>query len=115
MDSGVIGINLSDKLPEGVRQLAKLLRKAMAESAVDPFRRRIVAQDGTVKNDGSRTYTPDQILHMDWLCGNVIGQIPPFEEILPASQRMVRELGVYRDSIPAESEGKIREDFDRVR
>ncbi len=115
IDSGVIGVNLSDKLPEGVRQMAKLLRKAMADSAIDPFRRRIVAQDGTVKNDGSRTFTPDQILHMDWLVSNVIGQIPPFEEILPVSQRMVRELGVYRDSIPAEKEGKIREDFDRVR
>ena len=115
IDSGVIGVNLSDKLPEGVRQMAKLLRKAMADSAIDPFRRRIIAQDGTVKNDGSRTFTPDQILHMDWLVSNVIGQIPPFEEILPVSQRMVRELGVYRDSIPAEKEGKIREDFDRVR
>ena len=115
MDSGVIGVNLSDKLPEGVRQMAKLLRKAMVDSAIDPFRRRVIAQDGSVKNDGSRTFTPDQILHMDWLVENVIGEIPPFEEILPVSQRMVRELGVYRDSIPAEKEGKIREDFDRVR
>ena len=115
MDSGVIDVKLSDKLPEGVRQLAKILRKSMADGDIDPFRRRILAQDGTVKNDGSRTFTPDQVLHMDWLCSNVIGQIPPFEEILPVSQRMVRELGVYRDSIPAEKEGKIREDFDRVR
>ena len=115
MDSGVIGINLSDKLPEGVRQMAKLLRKAMCDGDIDPFRRRIVAQDGTVKNDGSRTFTPDQVMRMDWLCSNVIGHIPPFEEILPVSQRMVRELGIYRDSIPAEKEGKVREDFDRVR
>ena len=115
MDSGVIGINLSDKLPEGVRQMAKFLRKAMTDGSIDPFRRKIIAQDGTVKNDGSRTFTPDQVLHMDRLCSNVIGEIPPFGEILPASQRMVRELGVYRDSIPAEKEGKIREDFDRVR
>ena len=115
MDSGAIDVKLSDKLPEGVRQMAKILRKAMIDGSIDPFRRRILAQDGTVKNDGSRTFTPNQVLHMDWLCSNVIGQIPPFEEILPASQRMVRELGVYRDSIPAEKEGKIREDFDRVR
>ena len=115
MDSGVIDVKLSDKLPEGVRQMAKLLRKCMVDGNIDPFRRKIVAQDGTVKNDGSRTFTPDQILHMNWLVSNVIGQIPPFEEILPASQRMVRELGIYRDSIPGEKEGKIREDFDRVR
>ena len=115
MDSGVIDVKLSDKLPEGVRQMAKILRKAMCDGDIDPFRRRVVAQDGTVKNDGSRTFAPSQVLQMDWLCSNVIGEIPPFEEILPASQRMVRELGVYRDSIPAEKEGKVREDFDRIR
>ncbi len=115
MDSGVIGIKLSDKLPEGVRQMANLLRKGMEESTVDPFLRRIVAQDGTVKNDGTHRYTPEQLLHMNWLCENVIGSIPPFEEILPVSRNMVRELGIYRDSIPPEKEVKPIEDFDHLR
>jgi hypothetical protein len=52
---------------------------------------------------------------MDWLCDNVIGSIPQFEEILPYSQNMVRELGVYRDRIPAEKEVKRYEDFDHFR
>ena len=115
MDSGVIGVNLSDKLPEGVRKLGKLLQRAMADSSLDPFFRRIVAQDGTVKNDGSRTFTPAQLLHMDWLCENIIGEIPSFEEILPISQAMVRELGIYRDSIIPEKEVRSREDFDHLR
>lgn len=104
MDSGVIGIGLSDKLPEGVRQMASLLKSSMEKSEIDPFFRRIVAQDGTVKNDGTRHFAPEEVLHMDWLCDNVIGSIPPFEEILPVSQKMVRQLGIYRDSIPPEKE-----------
>ena len=115
MDSGVIGVNLSDKLPEGVRQMAKLLQKGLADSTLAPFLRRIVAQDGTVKNDGTRVFTPGELLKMDWLCSNVVGSIPPFEEILPVSQNMVRELGLYRDSIPAEKESKPHEDFDHLR
>ena len=115
MDSGVIGVNLSDKLPEGVRQMAKLLEKGLRDSTLDPFLRKIVAQDGTVKNDGTRRFTPEQLLRMDWLCSNVIGEIPPFEEILPISQNMVRELGLYRDSIPAEKEVKARENPDHFR
>ncbi len=115
MDSGVIGIKLSDKLPEGVRQMANLLRRGMEESVIDPFLRRIVAQDGTVKNDGTHRYTPEQLLHMDWLCENVIGSIPPFEEILPVSRNMIRELGIYRDSIPPEKEVKPSENFDHLR
>lgn len=115
MDSGVIGVNLSDKLPEGVRQMAKLLQKGLADSTLDPFLRRIVAQDGTVKNDGTRVFTPGELLKMDWLCSNVVGSIPPFEEILPVSQNMVRELGLYRDTIPTEKEGKPHEDLDHLR
>jgi hypothetical protein len=107
MDTGVIDVKLSDQLPAGVRVLAELLRKGLQEGILDPFRRPIIAQDGTVKNDGSRSFTPDEILHMDWLCSNVEGRIPDFDEILPISQPMVRALGVYRDEIPAEKEAPL--------
>ena len=72
------------------------------DGSIDPFRRRIVAQDGTVKNDGTRCFLPEDLLHMDWLCDNVLGEIPRFEDILPMSRSMVRELGIYREQIPAE-------------
>jgi hypothetical protein len=115
MDSGVIDLELSRKLPAGVRQMAKILRYGMMSGAIDPFRRRIVAQDGTIKNDGTTTFTPDEILHMDWLVENVIGSIPSFEELQPQSQALVRELGIYRDRIPAEKEVRRSEDIDRIR
>jgi len=115
MDSGVIDISLSDKLPEGVRRLANLLRREMQEGSLDPFLRRIVAQDGTLKCDGTRPFTPMQLLKMDWLCENVLGSIPEFDEILPVSQPLVRELGLYRDKIPPEKETKARENTDRIR
>ena len=116
MDSGVIGVNLSDKLPQGVRQMALILQKAIEMGFIDPFRRRITAQDGTVKNDGTAAFTPEQLLRMDWLCDNIIGEIPKFDEILPISQAMVRELGIYRDEITTEKkESKPREDFDHLR
>ena len=101
MDSGVIGLELSSRLPEGVRALADILEKGITSRTLDPFARKIVAQDGTVKNDGTTTFTPDELLHMDWLCDNVLGSIPSFDEVLPVSQSLVRELGIYRDTIPA--------------
>ena len=115
MDSDVIGVQLSDKLPEGVRQMAKLLEKGLRDSTLDPFMRKIIAQDGSVKNDGTKKFTPEQLLRMDWLCENVVGKIPPFEDILPISQTMVRELGLYRDAIPTEKEKRRHEDFDHLR
>lgn len=114
MDSGVIGINLSDRLPEGVRQMALLLEKALQDGTLDPFRRRICSQDGTLRCDGSRSLTPEQVLHMDWLCDNVVGGIPPYSDIVPQAQAMVSELGIYRDQILSK-EAKQREDFDHLR
>jgi hypothetical protein len=66
-----------------------------------------VDQTGRVINDGSRSLTPEELLHMDWLYETVEGEIPPFDKILPYSQAMVRELGIYRDSIPMEKEGAL--------
>ena len=101
MDSGVIDISLSDRLPIGVRTLAELLRTSMRERTLDPFRRKLTAQDGRIISDGSRRLSPDELLRMDWLCHNVMGSIPTFDEILPMSRSIVRELGVYKDQIPA--------------
>jgi len=84
--------------------LAHLLRNAIRAGILDPFRRRIVAQDGSVKNDGSRGFTAEELLHMDWLCENVEGSIPEYEEVEPFAQPMVRELGIHRDRIPMEKE-----------
>jgi len=95
--------------------VAKILEKGMRESTIDPFLRKIVAQDGSVKNDGTHVFTPAEILHMDWLCDNVVGTIPAYEEILPISQPLVRELGIYRDQINPDKEVRPREDFDHIR
>ena len=115
MDSGIIDIHLSDRLPAGVRALANLLQQSMRTGALDPFARKIVAQDGTLKNDGTQVFTPRELLKMDWLCENVIGEIPAFDQILPMSQNMVRELGLYRDQIKDTKEGSGREDFVHLR
>ena len=104
MDSGVIDVEFSNRLPAGVLSLANILRDGLRNKTIQPFRRRILAQDGTIKNDGSRDFTTEELLHMDWLCENVVGEIPRFDELLPMAQPLVRELGIYRDKIPAVKE-----------
>ena len=82
----------------------------MRAGAISPFRRRIVAQDGTVKNnDYTTTFTTEELIHMDWLVDNVCGSIPSFDELLPMSRNMVRELGIYKDEIPLQKEVKAVE------
>lgn len=102
MSSGVIDVRFSDALPDGVLHLAKILRKGIIDGSIDPFCRLIRDQSGAIRNNGDGWFSPEEILHMDWLCDNVDGSIPDFDHLLPMSRPMVRLLGVYRDSIPPE-------------
>ena len=107
MQSGTIGITLSEKLPEGVKALVETLKTAIVEGRLDPFRRVMSDQEGIVRNDGSRWFSPSEILHMNWLSDTVEGGIPPFADILPFAQSIVRLLGVYREEIPPVKDGPI--------
>ena len=104
MDSGVIDVQLSPQLPDAVYRMAQYLKKGIKENALDPYEFRIVDQQGNVRNDGYRWMMADEIMHIDWLCDNVDGSIPAWEELLPMSRSMVRLLGVYRDQIPPEAD-----------
>ena len=72
-----------------------------------PFHRRITDQEGTLRNDGEQWFSPETILRMDWLCSNVTGKIPDYEELLPMAQPMVRLLGVYRDALQPKKRGPL--------
>ena len=99
LSSGVVDVRPSEAMDESMAALADILKRGMISGAVDPFRRRIVTADGVLINDGSRTLSPEEILHIDWLCDRVRGSIPAFEELLPMSRPLVRLLGVYREAI----------------
>ena len=60
-----------------------------------------------IRNDGSSVFSPETILHMDWLCDNVDGTIPAYDELAPRGQSIVRLQGIYRDRIPPQKEGVI--------
>ena len=94
----------NDSLPDSLRALVRLLRRDMAGGTLEPFHRPLRGQDGALRFDGSRNMTAKELMTMDWLCAEVDGRIPRFEELRPASRDLVRTLGVYRDELPPEKE-----------
>jgi len=91
MDSRAIDILLGDSLPEGVRQLAGILRRGIIDGSVQPF----------------PNAAAEEILHLDTLPDCVEGEIPPYEALLPMARPIVRLQGIYRDRIPPEKEDPI--------
>ena len=104
MSSGVIDIALSETLPAGVAHLANILKDGMVNGTLDLFGCSMTDQDGNVRSDGEKRFTPEELMNMDWLLDNVEGHIPAFEELLPVSRQLVRLLGLYRDSIQPDPE-----------
>ena len=102
--SGVVGLDFTDKLPEGTKALANILKAGIKNGTVDPFLRKVVSQEGVVHNDGTKTLSTAEILQMDWLCDNVIGTIPEFDSLFEKAKVITRLQGIYRDTIPPQKE-----------
>ena len=102
MDSGVIDVQMTDLVPEGIRTLAASMMDQIKSGALLPFRRAFARQDGTAANDGTRDLTSLELLNMDYLCDAVEGRIPSYAELLPMSRALVRELGLHPEDLPPE-------------
>ena len=104
ISSGVVNIDIDENLPEGVKQLGRILKNGILEEVIDPFLCPIKDQEGSVISDGTRAFTPDELMKIGWLNENIEGKIPTFDELLPRSQNLVRLLGIYRQQIPPRTE-----------
>lgn len=105
--NGVIGMELAENIPDGTRTLANLLMEGIRQETVDPFMRKIVSQDGTIRNDGTKVFAPEEILRMEWLCRNVIGSIPEYHALSGKAQTLTRLQGIYRDRMPPEKDADL--------
>jgi len=106
--SGAIDVILGSALPDGVSAMASILCAGLVKGNLYVFHRPIRDQEGTVRNDGNRWFSPEMILSMDWLCEYVDGTIPGWDQLLPQARSVVRLQGVYRDRIPPEKEGPVQ-------
>ena len=108
MKTGVVDVVLDKDLPEGMKRLASYLRRSIISGEIDPFLAKIRDQKGWEVCDGVQPLLLEELMQMDWLCDNVEGTIPAYESLLPRSRKLVRLLGIYRESIPPEIEEAVK-------
>ena len=77
--SDVVDLQWTQQIPEGTKTLANIIKNGIRNRSIDPFARKIVSQNGEIRNDGTKNLSPEEILTMDWLSENVIGCIPELE------------------------------------
>ena len=94
MSAGVIDIILSENLPYTSRKALTALRRIIMTDAVNPFEGEIHTQNGILKEAGSPALSDKEIIKMDWLCDNVIGEIPETWELDDSIIKTVKVSGV---------------------
>lgn len=94
MSAGVIDVVCSQNLPIGTKRLVELLKKTISAGEFNPFAGPLYSQHGVVQEDPYRELTPEEIVTMDWLAENVIGEIPEAVELQDRAKPVVSQQGL---------------------
>ncbi len=94
MSADVVDVIYSQSLPVGTRQLVDLLRRAIRSEILNPFSGILYSQNGIVQGDPEKTLSASDVMNMDWLSENVIGIIPPLEELTETAKPVVEQQGL---------------------
>lgn len=94
ISSGVVDVICSKSLPIGTKRLVELLRHTICSGSFNPFSGTIHAQTGIVRGNPDGTLSPEEIVKMDWLAENVIGEIPTPEQLRDHATPVLSQQGV---------------------
>ncbi len=94
MSAGVIDVICSQKLPYGVQKLVDVFKNVICNNTFHPFSGTLYSQEGLVEASKKGYMTPEEIITMDWLAENVVGEIPKEEDLLPKAKPILNTQGV---------------------
>lgn len=96
MSSGVAGIICSNNLPAGTKRLVELLKNNIKSGSFNPFAGELYSQNGVIQNDPHKALAPEEVMAMEWLAENVIGDIPKLWELKEQSESVVQQQGLEK-------------------
>ena len=99
MSAGVVDIILSKNLPYASRKVVLALKRIIAADAASPFEGEIHTQTGILKGPDSPALNDKEIIKMDWLCDNIIGEIPETWELDDSIKKTVKATGVKENKL----------------
>lgn len=94
MSAGVIDMICSEKLPDSVSSMISLLRQSICNDRFSPFYGKIYDNKGHLIKSESASFSPDEIMTMDWLADNVIGFIPDISQLKEDAKPVVFMQGL---------------------
>lgn len=95
LSAGAADMMYARDLPKGVRYMAEMLYRAIADGRCQPFYNPKTDNDGKIiwQTMGERMSSSD-VIYMDYLEENVVGTIPKYEELSKDAKMVVEVVGV---------------------
>ena len=94
MISGVVDIELSDAVSPYTRKLVGILRRDIISANFNPFDGELRSQEGVVRREEDAPLTSMDVITMDWLNENIIGEIPKIDALVDEAKATVKYSGV---------------------
>ena len=93
ISSGMIDMIASKSVPEQTMKLVELVKTQIVDNEFHIFSGDIYDQKHVLRNKGSYVMTANEIMNMDWLVDNVIGELPKLEELDEKAAAIVEMQG----------------------
>ncbi|MCM1043921.1 MAG: BMP family ABC transporter substrate-binding protein [Candidatus Gastranaerophilales bacterium] len=97
MSADVIDLICSQSMPVSTLRLIEFLKSSIRSGSFQPFEGLIRSQNGEIRCNEGDTLSPEEILTMNWLADNVVGQIPEFKELTEEAQALIQLQGIKID------------------
>jgi len=94
MISGVVDVVLGDVVSPYTRRLVETFRNDIIEGRFNPFDAELRSQSGLIRGENDEPLSSLDVIRMDWLNENIIGEIPKLETIKEEEKATVKFSGV---------------------
>lgn len=94
MRAQAVEMRYAAPLPDASMHLLSLLTEQIRNCKYDPFVGRITDNTGRLVKDDDGSFSPEEIIHMNWLNENVIGEIPVLKDPSPELRPLLEQQGI---------------------
>lgn len=94
MSSDALDVILSSKFDPYAGRLIRAVQRGIQDEQMWVFEGEIRSQDGQIRCSADERLTPAEILCMDYLVDNVVGEIPEREQLVEKAQALTKLQGI---------------------
>ena len=113
MSTGVIDVWCSEELSLSTRRFIDFLKESIKQNICIPFLTPLITQSGEVIGEGQKSLTLDQIINMDYLAANVIGEIPKYSDLNDMGKATVDTVGIEKSQNDPKQEAENKAGGDK--